>query len=241
MTIPDDDLELPEVAYEDVLCQHPEWPLKLLEYVNPHCDTTACDRISAAVYQATQGSDRGLIALDRWYRQRGDYPGDMAMLFKWKKLQAESAGVNGFAVLCRLVEEVGFDPVEIGASTEATFEPCRYEVVYATSSIPIELTRYSLDGQLESLEHDAGSEVQILKGLALLGTLTVFYAMPNFGKTLITIWLLIETIKQGVIDPSRVYYINVDDSLAGLIGKLRIAEEFRFHMVAEGYMGFRAA
>ena len=57
---------------------------------------------------------------------------------------------------------------------------------------------------------------------------------------MITLWLLSRAIEAGIIDPSKVYYVNVDDSQAGVIQKLRLAEEYGFHLVAEGNCGFRA-
>ena len=52
----------------------------------------------------------------------------------------------------------------------------------------------------------------LLDGLALMGQATVLYAAPNTGKTLLVLWLLIQAIKEGRVDPSLVFYINCDDS-----------------------------
>ena len=54
------------------------------------------------------------------------------------------------------------------------------------------------------------------------------------------LWLLIEAIKQGRVNPALVFYINCDDNLRGLVEKLHLAETYGFHMVAEGYEGFSA-
>lgn len=74
-----------------------------------------------------------------------------------------------------------------------------------------------------------------------MGEITVFYAAPNTGKTLFTLWLLIQSIKSGKVDPSKIYYVNVDDSLSGLIDKLRLAVKYGFNMIAEGHNNFRAS
>ena len=66
------------------------------------------------------------------------------------------------------------------------------------------------------------------------------YASPNTGKTLLILWLLMNAIRQGNINSYNVFYINVDDTPNGLIEKLRLADEYGFHMLAEGYNGFRA-
>jgi len=103
------------------------------------------------------------------------------------------------------------------------------------------LVKYSLRGMSAELEKYASEEVLILGQIALKGQSTVIYAAPNTGKTLLTIYLLIEAIKQKrITDPSKVFYVNVDDTSNGLLDKLAYAEEFGFHMFAEGYNGFKA-
>ena len=103
------------------------------------------------------------------------------------------------------------------------------------------LAKYSLSGMSAELEKYASEEVTILGQIALKGQATVIYAAPNTGKTLLTISLLIEAIKQKrIADPSKVFYVNVDDTSNGLLDKLAYAEEYGFHMFAEGYNGFKA-
>lgn len=103
------------------------------------------------------------------------------------------------------------------------------------------LDKYSLLGQSSELEKLSFAQVHILGELAILGQSTVLYAWPNTGKTLLVIYLLIESIKQGKINPSKLYYINVDDDLSGVIQKNSYAEEYGFHMLAEGHMNFTAS
>jgi hypothetical protein len=43
------------------------------------------------------------------------------------------------------------------------------------------------------------------------------------------------------VNPSDVYYVNVDDNYPGLVEKLTIAEQFGFHMLAPGFFGFSEA
>ena len=81
----------------------------------------------------------------------------------------------------------------------------------------------------------------LLGNLAVLGQLTVFYADPDTGKTLIVIYLLIVAIRADRVKAKQVFYINVDDNLNGLLQKLRIAEEYGFHMVADGHEGFKVS
>lgn len=108
-----------------------------------------------------------------------------------------------------------------------------------TSTHPLE--KYTICGMSAELGKYASEEVLILGQIALKGQTTVIYAAPNTGKTLLTIYLLIEAIKQKKIaDPSKVFYVNVDDTSNGLLDKLAYAEEYGFHMFAEGYNGFKA-
>ena len=101
------------------------------------------------------------------------------------------------------------------------------------------LDKYSLKGRLEEMEKLAVDVVYILDKIALLGQLTAVYAAPNSGKTLLILRLLIEGIKDGRIDPSNLYYINVDDDHKGLTEKLGLAEEYGFHMLSDGYQNFK--
>ena len=109
------------------------------------------------------------------------------------------------------------------------------------SATPSPLAKFSLIGQAVEFEQKMVDEVLILGQLALRGQATVFYAAPNTGKTLITLHLLLDGINRGVIDPSKLYYINVDDSGAGLAAKLHIADEYGFHTIVSGREGFEPA
>ncbi len=98
----------------------------------------------------------------------------------------------------------------------------------------------TLNGSSEQMEKQMLKDVYVLDGIALLGQSTVIYGSPNFGKTLIVIWLIIDAIKKGNFRPDNLMYINADDSHKGLTLKLRLAEQYGFHMTAPGYNNFRA-
>ena len=141
----------------------------------------------------------------------------------------------------------GIDWTEVCDSIEPPFEVCNCEVLPDIKPIPTTpdkyghpLSRYSLKGKSEFLEREAVQQKPLLGNLALMGQSTVFYAAPNTGKTLIILWLLSRAIEAGLIEPSKVFYINVDDSQAGVIQKLRLAEQHSFHLLAEGNCGFRS-
>lgn len=238
MTRPGTGLASPHSSYAGVRNPRVDWLRALLRHTTQFCDDDDRDSIIGAVCQASGGSAEGLKVADEWYRRRSDYPGAMQLLFKWKSLQQEQTCLDGFAVLCDIVEGYGFDWMDACDATEPGFETCAQMVVVEPAN---QLTRYSLAGQLAVLERDAVEQVSILGGLALMGQSTNLYSSPNLGKTLLAIWLLIATILQGLIKPERLFYVNVDDSLSGLIEKLRLAEEFGFHMLAEGYRDFKAS
>ncbi len=65
--------------------------------------------------------------------------------------------------------------------------------------------------QLQDAKYVAGR-------LALTGQITVFYAGPNTGKTLISLYLVSEAIAAGALS-GNVYHINLDDTYDGLITK----------------------
>ena len=103
------------------------------------------------------------------------------------------------------------------------------------------LEKFALNGQSTEMESKMLDDKFVLGRLAILGQSTVFYAKPNAGKTLMTIWLLIEQIKTGDISGPDVYYINADDNHKGITFKLKLAERHGFNMLALGYNGFNAA
>lgn len=103
------------------------------------------------------------------------------------------------------------------------------------------LSRFALNGQSASMRERMLADLYILGRIAILGQFTMIYAPPNAGKTLITIALLIETIKSGTIPGHDILYINADDNYKGLVEKLAIAEAHGFMMLAPGENGYQLA
>ncbi len=87
------------------------------------------------------------------------------------------------------------------------------------------LKQFALNGLSGLMEKQMLEDVFILEDIALAGQLTVIYAAPNVGKTLLTIKMLIESVDAGNINPSDVYYINADDNFNGALGKLKLLEK----------------
>ncbi|MBL4575584.1 MAG: toprim domain-containing protein [Opitutaceae bacterium] len=102
------------------------------------------------------------------------------------------------------------------------------------------LDKFVLNGKSKKMREELTNETYFLGEMALMGQSTVFYAPPNTGKTLITLSLLIEAVRQGRVMGSDIYYINADDDLRGLTSKLEYAEKYGFWMLAPGFEGFEA-
>jgi len=102
------------------------------------------------------------------------------------------------------------------------------------------LDMFALNGSSGDMESRMLDDKFILGRMAILGQSTVLYAKPNAGKTLLTVWLLIEAIKSGEINGDDMFYINADDNHKGLTYKLKLAERYGFRMLAPGYNGFKA-
>jgi hypothetical protein len=114
-----------------------------------------------------------------------------------------------------------------------------YESSIASTAVP-DLKQFSLLGESKSMKEQMLNDVFILKNIAILGQITALYAPPNAGKTLITLWLLIEAIDDGRIIADDVFYINADDNYKGLVTKAELAEKHGFHMLSPGHKGFSA-
>lgn len=98
--------------------------------------------------------------------------------------------------------------------------------------------QFSLNGSSAEMKAQMLEDRHVLGQLAILGQATAFYAKPNSGKTLLTLWLLCEAIENEEISADDVYYINADDNYKGLVTKLEIAEKYGFNMVAPGFNEF---
>lgn len=96
---------------------------------------------------------------------------------------------------------------------------------------------FSMRGKSEALLEKMGNDTFVLGRMAIKGQSTLFYAESNAGKTLLTIHLIVEAIQADNIDPSNVFYLNVDDHGRGFAEKSLIAERHGFHMIGGGFEG----
>lgn len=102
------------------------------------------------------------------------------------------------------------------------------------------LRKHSLQGQADALEKLAKASRPLLGHVCLSGQASVWYAPPNSGKTLIGLALIVRAIRDNLIEPDNVYYINADDNGTGLAEKLRILQDVGAHMLVPGFEKFRA-
>jgi hypothetical protein len=103
-----------------------------------------------------------------------------------------------------------------------------------------DLGAFALNGSAAEMKTKMLDDKYILGRMAILGQSTAMYAKPNAGKTLLSIWLLIQAIESGEIRGEDIFYINADDNHKGLTYKLELAEKHGFLMLAPGYNNFQA-
>lgn len=220
----------------------------LLAVLDPDMGYAGWLKVLMSVFCEFEGSAVGFDLANDWSSRGHKYAGEKDIQAKWKSFKSDSENPITIGTLIKMAKDTGGDVSAILAATDEPFEVYDEDTIVIvegqSAEIPIAtpnpLDQYSLRGMSAELEKGAVDDVPVLGGLALQGQATVFYAAPNTGKTLITCYLLVEAIKSSRIYPSKVYYLNMDDTEQGLIAKLRIAEEFDFHMLAEGHRDFSA-
>ena len=221
----------------------------LLAHISPDGGYEDWLHVLMAIFHETQGGEEGLALADRWSSQGEGYSGQKEIDIKWRSFRLEESNPVTLGTLIKLAKEGGGDVQVILGSAADKFEACEYEVI-SPSPAPVQrsesrkdspLAAFSLRGHLSKLESQMMEQKHILGNLVLLGQATAIYARANTGKTLLMLHLIIQSIKQGIIDPARLFYINMDDNSSGLVDKARLAEEYGFHMVADGHQAFEAS
>lgn len=102
------------------------------------------------------------------------------------------------------------------------------------------LDTYSMKGRFEELEAEMVKAEPLLGGFIFKGQMTIIYAEPNTGKTLLMMACALEAIRSGLIDPTAIYYINADDNSEGACVKGRLLDDAGAHMLLPGRQGFEA-
>ena len=103
------------------------------------------------------------------------------------------------------------------------------------------LKELSATNRIDEMKSNLENEYYVMDGMALDGQITLFYAKPNTGKTLIFMKLLIDGIEANKIKAADILYINADDGYRGLCTKTEIALQYGFEMIAPAEAGIAPA
>ena len=227
----------------------------LLAHVDADCGYEDWLHVLMAIYRETGGSDSGLALAIAWSSKGAKYSGEDELRIKWNSFGNYAGTPVTVGTIHKMLADKGVDWLDVCGALEPQFERCEDEtiVVHSDNELtnetasdkqidkPILLTQFSLSGSSAELEAEALAQVYVLASIALLGQWTVLYARHNTGKTLIVIYLLVESIRNGPIKAADIFYFNLDDTQRGLTEKLKIAEELGFHILCDGYKGFKVA
>ncbi len=184
--------------------------------------------VGIAIYHETGGSDDGLALFNSWSSKGAKYKGVSEIRLKWQSFKFGSATPITIGTIYKMLSDRGVDwrAVELDADDE--FKIC--------TDVAIPFTQFSLRGQSELLEANLQNEVLIFGKIAVRGHLTAIYAEYGSGKTVVMFHLVVKSIDEGLIDPEKLFYCNMDDSLQGVLDKNRLAEEYGFHLLSEGWV-----
>jgi hypothetical protein len=101
-----------------------------------------------------------------------------------------------------------------------------------------DFSQFSINEDIEAMKKSALEQVYLLDGIALVGQVTVIYAKPNTGKTLLLLSLLIDSVLKGRIKGSNIHYVNADDDYNGMLNKAELLTKHEINTVTPGYKGF---
>lgn len=211
-----------------------------LVHISPDIDRDLWVRVGMALHHSGIKSGDPETAFhiwDEWSEPSPKYKGQRDLLTQWRSFKAGDNGVT-LGTLFKLATDAGWSRPAPDLANLFANVTCS---TGATTSPPANLDQFVLNGQSAEMEARMLEDVFVLGRLVILGQSTVIFAKPNSGKTLLSLWLLIEAINDQRIQGSNVFYVNADDSHKGLAHKLRLAEKHGFKMLAPGYAGFKAS
>lgn len=231
-----------------------------LKYVPADSDYQDWTHVGMALHHEYQGSDAGLTLFDRWSSDGSKYPGTADIANKWqsfsgydgqpitiatlKKLAAEhGANVNKITIDCNyeIFETVVMSTADTSSTYPTPKSPAIRKPVPTTAEPQVNpLERFAINDQLENLKKEARDAVYVMDNIVLKSQLTNFYAKPNTGKTLISLKLIVDQVKAGVVEGKSVYFINADDNFNGLTEKLELLLPHGIKVLAPGLKGFKS-
>jgi phage/plasmid primase-like uncharacterized protein/archaellum biogenesis ATPase FlaH len=148
----------------------------------------------------------------------------------------------GFKCVIPRVQGNDFSDVYCAGGVDAVNDQLKNEFIQPEKTKGTE-TVLNLDQfaitNIEEMRSMLANDNWVLDRLALMGQITIIFAKPNSGKTLLTLRMLIDSVKGGSISGEHVYYLNSDDTMKGLTTKAELAAQYQIKMLASGYNGFK--
>ena len=100
-----------------------------------------------------------------------------------------------------------------------------------TSRSPIDRLR-AISGNPAELRERLMNADPIIPGMLQRGTTSIWFALPNGGKTLFAMRSVVDALREGRLDGRFTFYINEDDNLEGFIEKSELATRYGFNMIS---------
>jgi hypothetical protein len=110
----------------------------------------------------------------------------------------------------------------------------------STADVRTPLDTYSITFRTEDLERLAQEQFALLGEFCLNNQITVLYAKPNTGKSLLILHAMCEAVTQKVIDGAKCYYVDADDNPAGILEKVTLLQPHGINVLAPGLQDFEA-
>ncbi len=250
----------------EVIEWHPERRYTLEQLAEPFSVDLAAPRADKRVDGAATVSDHPLLHTDAINIKKVISSGRFDITCPWVN-EHTGATDNGSAVFTNEDGTLGFkchhgncesltgkDLLKFVESHDAGFNQRlkNWQTMRAFSSVstpqktlsisgsPLELLLGNCaNGGSSSLRYQMLSDKFILKNIAISGQWTVLYAGPNTGKTLLTLWMLKESVTSAEVEGNKVFYANCDDTYKGGVQKLEIAEQHGFNMLLPNVKDFK--
>jgi len=100
------------------------------------------------------------------------------------------------------------------------------------------LQSYAANGKSTEMRTQMNEDEYALDDIAIMGQWTTFYAAPNTGKTLLTLWMLMQQVQAGKLEGQNVYYVNADDNFRGAVEKLELLERLNIQVLIPNQNNF---
>lgn len=126
------------------------------------------------------------------------------------------------------LEEIGAQLPDSSSQNHAANDS---DVVSPADMIFEKLNQASVNHRVEELEKEMESAIKVAGDLALQGQITIWFAGPNTGKTLLALKLVAEA-KQKIGDDLMVYHLNLDDDQRGMIDKANLGNRCGFRVLS---------